>query len=189
MAVCTEPQRSDGDCLMGSGIGAVAGELAETIEALRTFVRLSPVTPWNLLVAEGGNVNYHYDLDTLEPCPAPDFLVQAGPADKEDDLRIPRAIGKFAASAHGRLAVYEGALATRGAPADFHATIVQDLEHPLNVLTKPVSSLAPADADRIRPHLAPSSGAAGTYALTATEQAVLEAAAQACAWAPKVAGG
>ncbi|MFJ2029189.1 hypothetical protein [Streptosporangium sp. NPDC087985] len=156
----------------------------------RTFFRLNPVAPWNLLVAEGGNVNYYYDIATLDRCPAPDFLVQAGPDGNDDDLRIPRAIGRFTASAYGRLAVYEGGLAThtRNSVTDFYSTVVQDLEHPLNILAKPVSTLNAADADRVRRHLKPSSGTADTYSLTATERAVLEAAVKACEWAPKVNG-
>ncbi|MFI1729746.1 hypothetical protein ACH40E_11005 [Streptomyces acidicola] len=157
----------------------------------RTFFRLNPVAPWNLLVAEGGNVNYHYDIATLERRDAPDFLVQAGPDDKDDDLSAPRAIGKFASSPYGRLAVYEGGLAppTRASATDFHSTVVQDLEHPLTLLMKPVSTLTTADADRVRPHLDTPPGTQDTYALTATERAVLAAAIEACAWAPKVTGG
>ena len=157
----------------------------------RTFFRLSPVAPWNLLVAEGGNVNYHYDIATLERCPAPDFLVAAGPDEGDDDLGVPRAIGKFASSAYSRLAVYEGGLAQRhrNSPADYRSTVVQDLEHPLNILAKPVFTLNAADADRVRPHLNPSPGVGDTYPLTATERAVLEAAVEACEWAPKVDGG
>ncbi|MPY54371.1 hypothetical protein [Streptomyces acidicola] len=157
----------------------------------RTFFRLNPVAPWNLLVAEGGNVNYHYDIATLERRDAPDFLVQAGPDDKDDDLSAPRAIGKFASSPYGRLAVYEGGLAlpTRASATDFHSTVVQDLEHPLTLLMKPVSTLTTADADRVRPHLDAPPGTQDTYALTATERAVLAAAIEACAWAPKVTGG
>lgn len=121
----------------------------------RTFFRLNPVAPWNLLVAEGGNVNYHYDIATLERSPAPPFLVQAGPDSKDDDLALPRAVGKFASSPYGRLAVYEGmlALSTRNSSTDFYSTVVQDLEHPLNLLMKPLSTLTAADADRVRPHL------------------------------------
>lgn len=157
----------------------------------RTFFRLNPVAPWNLLVAEGGNVNYHYDIATLERSPAPPFLVQAGPDSKDDDLALPRAVGKFASSPYGRLAVYEGMLAvpTRNSSTDFYSTVVQDLEHPLNLLMKPLSTLTAADADRVRPHLDAPSGTQDTYALTATERAVLSAAVEACAWAPKVTGG
>ncbi|MGC5022641.1 hypothetical protein [Micromonospora sp. DT47] len=156
----------------------------------RTFFRLSPVAPWNLLVAEGGNVNYHYDIGTLDRCPAPDFLVQACPDDNDDDLRVGRAIGKFASAPYGRLAVYEGGLATRtrDSASDFYSTVVQDLEHPLNLLTKPVSALNAADAERVRPHLTPSPGAGDAYPLTATERAVLEAAVRACEWAPQANG-
>lgn len=157
----------------------------------RAFSRLSPVAPWNLLVAEGGNDNYHYDIATLERCPAPDFLVQAGPDDEGADLWLPRAIGRFASSAYGRLAVYEGALATRTrrSQTSFYSIVVQDLEHPLNILAKPIKALNTADADRVRPHLDPSSPTGATYPLTATERAVLEAAVEACEWAPRVVDG
>ncbi|MGW3940145.1 hypothetical protein [Streptomyces phaeochromogenes] len=142
-------------------------------------------------MAEGGNVNYHYDIATLERSPAPPFLVQAGPDSKDDDLALPRAVGKFASSPYGRLAVYEGmlALSTRNSSTDFYSTVVQDLEHPLNLLMKPLSTLTAADADRVRPHLDSPSGTPDAYALTATERAVLAAAVEACAWAPKVTGG
>jgi hypothetical protein len=117
--------------------------------------------------------------------------VPDGPDEGDDDLQVPRAIGKFAASAYGRLAVYEGGLAQRHrtSPTGFRSTVVQDLEHPLNILAKPVFTLNAADADRARPHLNPSPGVGDTYPLTATERAVLEAAVEACAWAPKVDGG
>lgn len=78
---------------------------------------------------------------------------------------------------------------TRNSATDLYSTVIHDLEHPLNILTKPVSALNVADANRVRPHLNPSSGTGDTYPLTATEQAVLEAAVEACKWAPKVNGG
>ncbi len=155
----------------------------------RTIFRLNPVAAWNLLVAEGGNVNYHYDMATLQRTDSPEFLVPTGPDNKDDDLRGSRAIGRFASAPYGRLAVYEGGLATptRG-PDSFYTTVVQDLEHPLNVLVKPLLSLTPADADRVRPHLDPSLGPAAPYPLTPTERALLEAAIEACEWAPQVTG-
>jgi hypothetical protein len=155
----------------------------------RTFFRLNPVAPWNLLVAEGGNVNYHFDIASLDRCPAPDFLVQAGPDDGDDDLRMPRAVGRFASAPYGRLAVYEGGLATRtrNSAESFYSTVVQDLEHPLNLLTKPVSALNAADAERVRPHLT-APGAGDAYPLSVTERAVLEAAVRACEWAPQANG-
>ncbi|MFH9470809.1 hypothetical protein ACH4LT_26540 [Streptomyces clavifer] len=155
----------------------------------RTMFRLHPVAPWNLLVAEGGNVNYHYDGTTLERSSAPDFLVPSGPDSEGDDLRGSRAVGKFLAAPYGRLAVYEGSLASRmRSTDDFYSTVVQDLEHPLHIVVKPVLSLDSTDADRVRPHLAPPGGAAEMYPLTATERAVLEAAVEMCAWAPQVTG-
>jgi hypothetical protein len=169
----------------------IDGRIRGLHSAPRTFSSLSPVPPWGLLVAEGGNVNYHFDSTTLEPCPAPDFLVQAGPVGSDDPLRDPQAIGQFASSAYGRLAVYEDGLAqrTRDSPTDFFSTVIQDLEHPLNILTKPVATLNAADADRVRPHLNASPGTGETYPFTATERAVLAAAVAACEWAPKVDGG
>jgi hypothetical protein len=157
----------------------------------RTMFRLSPVAPWNLLVAEGGNVNYHYDISTLERSPSPEFLVPTGPDNRDDDLRGSHAIGKFVSTAYGRLAVYEGMLAhrTRNSVTDFHSTVVQDLEHPLNILVKPLLTLTAADRDRLRPHLDPTPGIGDTYPLTATERAVLQAAVDACEWAPQLSGG
>ncbi len=172
--------------------GRIRGLHSGGRSAPRTFFRLSPVPPWGLLVAEGGNVNYHFDSATLERCPAPDFLVQAGPVGSDDPLRDPQAIGQFASSAYGRLAVYAGGLArhrTRDFMADFYSTVIQDLEHPLNILAKPVATLNAADADRVRPHLNASPGTGETYPLTATERAVLAAAVAACEWAPRVNGG
>lgn len=156
----------------------------------RTFFRLNPVTPWNLLVAEGGNVNYHYDIATLDRAPVPDFLVQAGPDDDDDKLSADRAIGRFASSSYGRLAVYEGGLTVRSRTTgvDFYSTVVQDLEHPLNILMKPISTLNASDADRVRPHLE-SSGAADPYSLSATERALLASTVEACGLAPTVNGG
>jgi hypothetical protein len=145
----------------------------------RRFFRLSPVAPWNLLVADGGNVNYHYDVTSLDPVTAPGFLVPSGSSEKDDDLAVPRAIGKFVSTAYGRLAVYEGGLATRtrDSVSDFYSTVVQDLEHPLNVLNKPVAALTGADAERLLPQ-------AGAYPLDAGERALLESVVRACEWAP-----
>ncbi|MEV6179662.1 hypothetical protein ACIHAR_37730 [Streptomyces sp. NPDC052016] len=170
--------------------GRIRGLYAGYDSTPRTIFRLNPVAPWNLLVAEGGNVNYHYDISTLERCASPDFLVPTGPDDRDDDLRGSRAIGGFVSAPYGRLAVYEGGLAHRTrTSADFYSTIVQDLEHPLNILVKPVLALNATDADRVRPHLDPAPGAGDIYPLTATERAVLEAAIEACDWAPQVTGG
>lgn len=156
----------------------------------RTFFRLSPVVPWNLLVAEGGNVNYHYDIATLDRAPAPDFLVPAGPEGDDGNLAIPRAIGKFVSSTYGRLAVYEGGLtaSSKETGEDFYTTVVQDLEHPLNILMKPISTLSQSDADRVRPHLEPSN-AADPYSLSATERDLLSSTVEACAVAPTINGG
>src|SRR5690606_19661 len=67
----------------------------------RQYFRLLPVPQWNLLVAEGGNANFHYDIATLESAPAPAYLCPAGPHD-DKDLSAVHAIGTFEASAHGR---------------------------------------------------------------------------------------
>jgi hypothetical protein len=169
--------------------GRIRGLYAGYESTPRTIFGLHPVAAWNLLVAEGGNVNYHYDMATLERTRSPEFLVPTGPDNRDDDLRGSRAIGTFVSAPYGRLAVYEGGLAipTRGSDS-FYSTIVQDLEHPLNILVKPLLDLTPADADRVRPHLDPSLGPAALYPLTPTERALLEAAVEACEWAPQVTG-
>jgi len=155
----------------------------------RQYFRLLPVPQWNLLVAEGGNANFHYDIATLESAPAPAFLCPAGPHD-DKDLSAVHAIGTFEASAHGWLAVYVGGLATftYRSVTHFYSTIVQDLEHPLNILAKPLRALDAADADRVRTYLKPSPGGEDVYPLTATERAMLEAAVEVCAWAPRLQG-
>ncbi|QFU89679.1 hypothetical protein [Amycolatopsis sp. YIM 10] len=168
--------------------GKIRGLHSERLTVSRTFFTLNPVTPWNLLVAEGGNVNFHYDIGTLDRCAAPDFLEQSGTEDSDDHM--PRAVGKFASTAYSRLAVYEGGLTTRGKLSvdAFYSTIVQDLEHPLNLLVKPVSALTPGDAGRVLPHLDQMAGTPDPHSLTDPEKGLLRAAVEACALAPALAG-
>lgn len=150
----------------------------------RQFLRLKPVIPWGLLVAEVGNVNYYYDIDELEPLPAPRFLLQSDPnADVRDD-RAQRATGGFMSSVHGRLAVYQGGFAR---PAlglkDQFSTVIQDMQHPLHILLKPLGMLDSDDANRVMPYLSDTSD---TYELSASDRALLDAAVRASRWATGV---
>ncbi len=67
----------------------------------------------------------------------------------------------------------------RGRESCADKQVTQNLEHPRNVLAKPLRSLDSTDADRISAHL---SDTGKTYSLTATERAALGAVVTACQW-------
>ena len=146
----------------------------------RRHDRLDPVLAWGLLVGDSGNVKSHYDLGSLEPGAGPDFLVPA-PASGSQDLGPLSAVGGFRCAPYAKLALYQGGLAkpTLTSSETFNGPVVHDLEHPFNILAKPLALLGPADADRVRPFLEAPAGAE-PYALTDGERDVLAAAVAAC---------
>lgn len=124
--------------IIGGQIRSIETPLSRTPRAI---FRLSPVPAWNLVMGEAGNENFFFNASTLERIEAPQFLGGGN-----------RVIGRFAASAHGKLAVYEGHLFPTKAPeaSVWSSTVVHDLEHPLNFLAKPITSWTPADAEVLR---------------------------------------
>lgn len=82
--------------------------------------------------------------------------------------------------------MYESSVAAdQNSPENFYSYVIQDLEHPLNVLVKPVWTLGARDADRIRQHLPEVQEQPSSYPLTVGDQNVLRAALKACEWAPR----
>lgn len=95
---------------------------------------LHPVPAWNLVVAESGNRNAYRAEPGLERVEAPAFV--GGGVES---------VGRFAAAAHGALAVHEGHLFPDGAgdPTSVGTTVVRDLRHPLNALAVPLAAVGP----------------------------------------------
>ncbi|MFJ2807978.1 hypothetical protein [Kitasatospora sp. NPDC087271] len=127
----------------------------------RALHRLSPVPAWGLLVGDGGNENFFYDQTSLDSRTSPPFLGS-----------LDTGIGHFESAPYGRLAVYEGGLfpPTRDSADGFYSTVVLDLDHPLNLLARRLSSLSRADADRSRATRAD----AGRYPLSDSARNVLD---------------
>lgn len=110
----------------------------------RTLFRFAPVAPWNLLIGEAGNENFFFDAMSLDRTVAPWFLG-----------KTERVVGRFVSAPYGRLAVSEGLLfpAFRVDTSATMSTVLYDLQHPLNLLAKPLVSLTSADAEALRSEL------------------------------------